>query len=285
MTTRARFIAAATLVGLTWATAVRAQSPTVPTTCPAVTIEGSQWRTIDSKAAGKTFGLQVLLPASFGRDASKKYPLLVVLDGQWDFKLLASVQGGLFYDKAVPEMVIVGITYSGEHPDYDTLRVVDLTPVATGDHPGSGGGPKFLTFIESELLPMLDREYRIDDSKRVLLGNSLGGLFTVYAMFTRPGLFSDYVASSPAVTYADDALFATERSFATSGQRLPGHLFIGVGEKEGLTGPVERFIGVMRDGHYPGLQFASLVAAEEGHAGNKPEVYNRGLRYVFGGKP
>ena len=41
-----------------------------------------------------------------------------------------SILGGLVYDKFAPEMILVGITYSGENADYDGLRAMDLTPVA-----------------------------------------------------------------------------------------------------------------------------------------------------------
>ena len=40
---------------------------------------------------------------------TRRYPVLYVLDGQWDFKLMLSVQGGLAYDGFVPDMIIVGI--------------------------------------------------------------------------------------------------------------------------------------------------------------------------------
>ena len=42
------------------------------------------------------------------------------------------------------------------------------------------------------------------------MGASLGGLFTLYAMFTEPSLFAGYAAGSPAVTYANRGAFADE---------------------------------------------------------------------------
>jgi hypothetical protein len=63
-----------------------------------------------------------------------------LLDGRWDFKLLDSVIGRLLYDEAMPDIVVVGIAYSGEHPDYNGLRGIDYTPVP-GDAKRSGEGP------------------------------------------------------------------------------------------------------------------------------------------------
>lgn len=248
-----------------------------------VKISGSQLRHVESKEANKSFDVQLLLPASYdpAKPNNKEYPLLVVLDGQWDFKLIASVTGGLYYDKDVPEVIVCGITYPGEKPDYDALRAVDLTPVAQADRPGSGGGAKFLAFIEKELLPSLKGELPVDDSKKILLGNSLGGMFTLYAMFERPGLFSDYVSSSPAVTFADDASFKRLDAFVATKQPLNCRLFVGVGEREMFTEPVIRYLARLRSKPIAGLTLQSMISREDGHTSNKPEVYNRGLRFVF----
>ena len=100
--------------------------------------------------------------------------------------------------KWMPDIVIVGITYSGAHPDYDALRATDYTPTP-GDRKGSGDGPKFLHFMKAELIPFIELNYRGDPTRRILGGHSLGGLFTLYAMLTDPTLFWGYLAGSPAI--------------------------------------------------------------------------------------
>ena len=262
----------------------RAQSATSARVVP-VTIAGSEMRSLASANTGRDYDIYLLLPANYAQNTGKRYPVLYVLDGQWDFKLLASVQGGLLYDKFAPEMIVAGITYSGANPNYDVLRAFDLTTVEVPGNPGSGGAPKFLRFLGDELLPFIDANYRTDPTDRVLLGNSLGGLFTLYTLFTRPGLFRGYVASSPAVTSANRGAFAFEREYAASHSSLPGRVFIAVGEIEPLAQPVREFVEAMKSRSYTGLELESRVIAGERHTGNKPETYNRGLRYVFGGTP
>jgi predicted alpha/beta superfamily hydrolase len=252
---------------------------------PPVSVSGTELRSLKSASTGRNYDIQVLLPTDYSKNASARYPVLYVLDGQWDFKLLASVEGGLLYDKFVPEMIVVGITYPGVDPDYNALRAMDLTPAASPSNPGSGDGPKFLGFIERELIPFIGANYRADPAQRVLLGNSLGGLFTIYTMLARPGLFTGYVASSPAVTYADRNLFSLEREFAKNHKSINARLFIGVGSIEPLAPPVKEFISVLNSRNYSGLQMETRVIEGERHSGNKPETYNRGLRYVFGGTP
>jgi hypothetical protein len=48
-----------------------------------------------------------------------------------------------------------------------------------------------------------------------------------------------------------------------------------------LAYPVEEFMQVLRDRNYQGLALETLTVEGEGHASNKPESYNRGLRFIF----
>jgi uncharacterized protein len=245
---------------------------------PKVTIPGSSVRTIKAEATGRQMDLYIHLPDSYAANPSRTYPVLYVLDGQWDFKLMDSVLGGLVYDRKVPEMIMVGITYSGENPNYDSLRASDLTPSA-GAPTASQNAANFLKFVKAELLPFIESNYRADPKRRVLQGNSLGGLFTVYTLFSDPGLFSGYVASSPAVNHAE--VLALEAQFAKDHKELPARLFIGVGSDEGLSVPVQGFIRTLKSREYQGLKLETRIVEGDGHSGNKPETYNRGLRFVF----
>src|SRR5207248_1763307 len=85
-------------------------------TSPRVTLPDTEVRTLKSSTTGRSYDLYIHLPADYARNKEKKYPVLYVLDGQWDFQLLVSVYGGLFYDRWIPEMIIVGVTYSGSTP-------------------------------------------------------------------------------------------------------------------------------------------------------------------------
>lgn len=257
-----------------------AQAQDAPT-FPRVAIPGSLMRTLKSAHTGRDYDLYIQLPDGNAQNKEKKYPVLYVLDGQWDFKLLDSVYGGLHYDKFVPEMIIVGITYSGPNPNYDVLRARDYTPAPESRRPGTGDAPKFLSFLKTELLPFIETNYRGDASRRVLMGSSLGGLFTLYAMFTEPGLFSGYVSASPAVSYGDRFLFKQEAGYAGKHRELPARLFLSVGGAEDLTAPVKEFMQVLGRRGYKGLKLETRVIEGERHAGNKPEAFNRGLRFVF----
>ena len=256
-------------------------APSRPQALPKVTLAGSEMRSMKSTSTGRDYDLYIHFPSDYLPITTKKYPVLYILDGQWDFKLMDSVLGGLVYDKFVPEMILVGITYSGENANYNDLRAMDLTPTADPHVKGSGDGPKFLAFLKTEVIPLIEANYRADPSRRLLQGSSYAGLFTLYAMFAEPGLFSGYMSASPAVPYGDRFVFKQEAEYARTHKELPARLYLAVGGAEGLTFPVKEFMRTLESRDYKGLKLETRVLEGERHASNKPELFNRGLRFLF----
>jgi uncharacterized protein len=249
---------------------------------PRVTLPNSEVRTLKSVNTGRTYDLYIRLPEEY--TPNRQYPVLYLLDGQWDFKLLDSIYGGLYYDQFIPEIIIVGITYSGDSPNYETLRAIDYTPPAGFSTLGFGDAPKFLAFLKEELIPLVEMNYRTDPAHRLLMGSSYGGLFTLYAMFTAPELFSGYVSASPAAPFGNNAIFKQEAEYASRRKDLPVKLFLSVGELEELAPPVKAFIAVMNKRAYQGLTMETRIIEGERHSGNKPEAFNRGLRFILQGE-
>lgn len=142
---------------------------------------------------------------------------------------------------------------------------------------------EFLKTIETEIIPLVEREYRADPSFRVLSGASLGGLFTLYAMYTKPALFNGYIAATPAVGAGNDWLFGYEEQFAKSGQALPVRLYATAGgnEEPRFLGNILRFNAQLQSRRYPGLAYEFRLIDGERHAGMQFESYVRGLRFVF----
>jgi len=250
---------------------------------PPHTIGNSQLRVLPANAAGRTYQLHVGLPAGYAANPDKKYPVVYVTDGYWDFEKLSTIRGGLVFDKVVPEFIIVGLGYAGADPDYGRLRVWELSPVQVNWNEQSGHAAEFLSTIEKEVIPLIEREYRVDPSYRVLGGASLGGLFTLYAMYTKPELFNAYIAVTPAVVLNDDWLLGYEEQFAQAGRELKGRLYVTVGENEGtgFVGGVLRYNARVASRKYPHLAYDFRIIDGERHAGMQLESYVRGLRFAF----
>jgi predicted alpha/beta superfamily hydrolase len=252
---------------------------------PPHVIGNSQLRVLPVNAAGRHYQLHVGLPANYTKETGKRYPVVYVTDGYWDFEKLDTIGGCLTYDKVAPEFIIVGLGYAGDNLDYGNLRRWELAPVTFGDGgpQASGHAADFLTTIEKEIIPLIEKEYRVDPSYRVLAGASLGGLFTLYSMYAKPELFQAYIAATPAVTLGKDWLFDYEQTFAKAGRPLKTRLFVSVGEYERPqhVAGIKRFNDRIVSREQGGLAYQFRIIDGERHAGMQLESYVRGLRFAF----
>ena len=82
--------------------------------------------------------------------------------------------------------------------NYSEVRKKHLSPTAA-EARGGGGAEKFLGFIRDELIPFVDSNYHTDPGDRTLVGDSLSGLFSLYALSQCPETFNRYIAGSPAL--------------------------------------------------------------------------------------
>jgi hypothetical protein len=273
-----------TLLALTMAPGVAAAQASQGA-FPPHTVGNSQLRVLPPTAAGRHYQLHVGLPASYAKETARRYPVVYVTDAYWDFQKMDAIRGGLVYDKVVPEFIIVGLGYAGDNPNFDNLRRWELSPAPFG-----GGGPEasghaadFLRTIETDVIPFVEREYRADSSYRVLAGASLGGLFTLYSMYTKPELFQAYIAATPAVVVGNDWLLGYGDAFTKSGRKLQARLFVSGGGNEapGFLGGILRFNQRIASRKTPGLAYEFRIIDGERHAGMQLESYVRGLRFAF----
>jgi ferri-bacillibactin esterase len=208
-----------------------------------VTLPGAVQFEIDSKIAGRTYRVFVYTPLLPPPPAG--YPVITVTDGNMNFPL-AMVMAGMFSFQAKPAM-IVGVGYPTSAPfDLQTLRLRDLTPVTPMENirvnPGMapaepqnyGGAELFRRFLVEELRPLIAAEWSIDPNDQTLYGYSLGGLFTLDALFADPTAFKTYVAASPSIWWNDRAVLEGEAAFAArieAGEVAP-RVLVTIGEHE-----------------------------------------------------
>jgi pimeloyl-ACP methyl ester carboxylesterase len=140
--------------------------------------------TIESAILGQTRHIGLVLPPSFARSAAdRRYPVIIVFDGEYNLAPVAAVCEQLAGYSQIPEAVIVAI----ENEDPYDGRVHDLTPPGLSVSGSSlhEGGDEFIDFIERELLAAVDRQFK-GGAPRVLVGHSSGGILATWAAATRP---------------------------------------------------------------------------------------------------
>lgn len=155
---------------------------------------------ITSTILKETRRIYVVLPVSYARSApDRRYPVTIVLDGEASVPPVAAVSHELSRNGQIPESVLVAI------PNIDPMRgrLRDLTPpgLSVSGSTRNEGGDRFLDFIEQELLPAVDRQFR-GGMPRTFIGHSSGGILATYAAATRSTYRAVVAIDTP--THLDD---------------------------------------------------------------------------------
>ena len=246
------------------------------------TLKNTELVQMKSDLTGREYELVINLPGSYADSTNKRYPVLYYLDAYWDTPLLSSIHGQLVYDNVIPELIMVGLSYPGENVNYGAERAIDLSPTQMPNS-NLGGGPQFLKFIETAVIPFMDAKYRTQPSERTLSGSSMGGLFTLYVMYEKPLLFKRYIAISPHTGWDNDYVARRDDAYAEIHTVLPARLFLSTGSDEypPFRNPTVAYQKKLADRHYQDLGLLNYTIEGERHSGVKAEGYSRGLRWVY----
>lgn len=248
-----------------------------------VNIDQAHQRTFRSEIVSQEYRLLVSLPRDY-ENSTKSYPVIYLLDAQWDFTTLVSLYGQLNFDGDIPELIIVGITWGGEKPNQSQLRIRDFSPTRVEAFPGSGGGEKFLDFFKTELIPFIAKEYRSSD-QRILMGSSLGGLFTMYALFKEPTLFNAYLATAVAAYWDDEVLLEYAKVYANSSEvKTHTKVYSAVGQLDSLESSIHKVISYLDKETPSGLELNYETFPNIGHSAIKSVGNLSGLQYLFAKK-
>ena len=135
--------------------------------------------------------------------------------------------------------------------------------------------------IKHEIFPLIENNYRVDATDKTLVGCSLGGLFTMYTLFTHSDMFNRYVAASPAFMWDNNVLYQYEEQYHANTSNPSAKLFMCVGGVETSVPDFEKLTSFLNNRHYSNLQIESKVLENTGHSGTKGEGYEKGLQFVF----
>jgi predicted alpha/beta superfamily hydrolase len=187
---------------------------------------------IDSKVLGEQRIALVKTPDGYDR-GELRYPVLYMTDGAAQLDHTASTIEFLARNGRMPQMIVVAIA--------NTVRTRDLTPTTPkpNANPGiplppgpTGGADKFLKFVETELIPQVEKTYRTQPY-RIFAGHSLGGLLAVHAFATKNDLFNAYLAVSPTLWWDRELPIREMADFLKDRKELDCRLVITKGNEKG----------------------------------------------------
>ena len=226
----------------------------------------------------------VLIRTPVGYETSNvRYPVLYMTDGDAHMGHTASTIDFLMRNGRISDLIVVGVT--------NTDRTRDLTPAkstaknAAGElqFPTSGGSDNFLKFFETELIPQIEEQYRTQPY-RILAGHSLGGLFAIHAMITKPGLFNSYVAVSPSLQWENGEAEKRAEDFLKNQKEMKATLFTSIGNE---TGPIsenfDKFKAALSKTNIKGFEWQAERMLDEDHGTVVLRSHYFGLRKVYEG--
>ena len=275
-----------------------------------VPARGVESFTFQSPSMGVRFSLNVGLPQGYKAGDGKKYPALIVTDGDFVFGNVyesASTLSGVI----TPLFIIsVGTSLEEGEPEHTRRRIYEFSPPGwdrqdkfgqavegyckqfkSPEGRCTGGSGKFLTAIATEMIPLLAAKFPIDTTQLGLFGLSAGGFFASWAIFQPNTPFTKYIISSPAMAYGRGEIFRQEAAYAKAHKDLAVGIYLASGVLEAgdpmlegigeIVSGMSHLAGVLASRQYPGLKMTIEFHPGMGHADVMGTSVVRGLRSLY----
>jgi len=249
---------------------------------------------INSAVLGEERIIYVSVPSGYD-DSKDSYQVLYILDGVTEAIGLVKYLS----DYGVcPQLIIVSIgevnpsrdmfpskpQYSrGTQPakpwyakkEDDELRV---------SRPGEkiGEADKYLSFIETELFPYIEKNYRTAPY-RICCGHSKGGLCVTHAFVSHTNMFNAYIALNPSLYWDDGLVMKTaEEKFASLDFKHKQFYFdIGGNEVPSTIGDAFDFAGIIRQNASSDLRWKLDYLANENHSSGTAIGVINALKFIY----
>ena len=181
---------------------------------------------IESKVLNENRKIMIKLPKDYYK-SDKSYPVLYRLDGELDlFIETVGVINRLSHaEELMPDMIVVMIE--------NTKRNRDMMPTNTSFFKSEPGAENFKKFIENELIPHINRSYRTTN-KKLLCGQSLSAIFTMYYFLTSPNSFESFIACSGGFPDCEEFFIDLTNKMLKTKQNTTKKIFITYGIKDFL---------------------------------------------------
>ena len=233
---------------------------------------------LESKSLNETREYLIHLPESYHHNPNLNYPVLYLLDGDYNFRYVAGLLDQMSsISGQIPEMILVGIADKGTNTyRYNMRPVLELDPL----NPQSGNATAFALYLKNELKDEIDKQYRTLPYN-ILIGHSVGGLFAINTMLKSPSFFEAYLAISPSLWINDKLIVEEADSILNSTLEMDKELFITLANETQMG--VYDFVDVLDFHSPPKFKFKFERYADENHNSVGLVSISDGLRYFFDG--
>ena len=220
-------------------------------------------RTIYSKILNEDRVLNIYLPQNF--DKTKSYPIIYLLDGSMNEDFIHVTGLVQFFNQmySMPETIVVGIANIDRKKDF-TFHT-DLKDLKK-DYPTTGHSDKFISFLEKELKPYIESQFKTTD--KYLFGQSLGGLLATEILLKKPELFNNYFIISPSLWWDDESLLKQAPQLLTKIPDTKKFIYVSVGKGEHpvMIKDAENFFDVLKKANKKNWTLEYKMMETDNHA-------------------
>jgi len=158
------------------------------------------YKEINSEKLGESRQLKIQVPRNYDT-SDKKYPVVVVFDGDYLFEIVAGNVDYAAYWEDMPEAIVVGINQYQKRDADCYYSEQNSLPIETG--------AAFFEFVSMELIPFIDKNFRTENFK-VAVGHGQTANFINYYLLKGVPLFQAYISLSPSLA-PDMKTYLTEK--------------------------------------------------------------------------
>jgi predicted alpha/beta superfamily hydrolase len=239
-------------------------------------------RLIHSRVLNQDRQIYIHVPKLDSVDINKSLPVLYLLDGENHFHILSAYIEYLRHWQVIPPIIVVGIV--------SIDRVKDLTPINSlinfdgkvdSKYKTSGGNEQFFNFMQQELMPYIEANYKTSPFK-IFAGHSFGGLTAINCMLMHPDMFDAYIAVSPSLWFGNKYVLRLAE------QKLPAlsirnkKLFYSVANEDGtFRDDLLKFSKLLRHDNLKTFDHEYKDYPFESHMTEPIPAYYDALRFVY----
>ncbi|RZJ35507.1 MAG: alpha/beta hydrolase [Flavobacterium sp.] len=221
--------------------------------------------TLNAPQLGGERRVWIYLPKSYEDSPTKRYPVIYMHDGQNLFDKSTSFVGEWNIDEKLDslnaQVIAIGIDNGGEK------RIDELTPFPNVKY-GGGKADNYLDFIINVVKPEIDRTYRTkpDAKHTAIMGSSLGGLVSFYAILKYPDVFGKAAVFSPSFWFSDEIF-----KFAKSAPKIKSKIYFlaGDSEDEAMVNDLNKMELIIHENRCACLKLDKKVIVKGGHHNEK----------------
>lgn len=185
--------------------------------------------TLESTHLSEARQLQILLPENYQAHPLATYPVIYLIDGDYNFTAIAGMLDMLANKgQRIPDVILVGVADKGTDAYHQNTTPNDYS--TPRDKNIKGQASQFLAFLTDEVKPYIEKNYRTAPHTS-LVGQSMGGLFVLNSLIEKPTAFSHYIAISPSVWLADHAIVEKATKHLSISNDKPVSLFLALGDE------------------------------------------------------